>query len=663
MVDQILQIKSLPGIKRDGTVFEGDQYVDGQWVRFQRGLPRKIWGYRSINKFLQGLVRTLEEYTNNDLTYIHGGSADKIEQFYIDNTYNTSVITDRTPLELVQDSANLWQFDTDTALGLGQSAVVTGSISGTTLTVTGVTSGGLINGQTLSGTGVLANTRIIGFGTGTGGTGTYTVDLSQTVSSTTITAVGVGGAQIIAQVAPNLNSICNTNGGQLFFGDMFGTQTLIPITNLPTGYDASGGVVALHPYTFFFGANGYVAWSIAGDCTNFTGTGSGSANITGQKIIRGMVLRGGPGNSPSGLFWSADSLLRATFVGGQAIFQFDTISAETSILSAQSAIEYDGIYYWMGVDRFLMFNGVVREVDNAINLNFVYDNLNYDQRQKVFAFKVPRFGEIWWCFPFGDSVEPNHAVIYNVRENSWYDTALPNGGRSAGIFPAVFRKPLMAGVDPQLAQCYGVTIGAGGTGYAVGNVLEVSGGAYSIKTQLTVTSVSSGIITGVAISNAGEYTVPPTNLVSVTGGSGSGATFSLTYFNPYKFWVHEVGVDEIDGQNAVPIFSMFETADLSLPVMTQTNKAIQCLYMEPDFVQSGDLQVQVMGRANARSPEVNGIQMTITETPQTPQEQIVYFKEQRRELRFRFESNEVGGDYQMGLVLAHLQPADGTMIG
>ena len=35
-------LKSQPGIKRDGTKFEGDFYVDGQWVRFQRGRPRKI---------------------------------------------------------------------------------------------------------------------------------------------------------------------------------------------------------------------------------------------------------------------------------------------------------------------------------------------------------------------------------------------------------------------------------------------------------------------------------------------------------------------------------------------------------------------------------------------------------------------------------------------
>jgi hypothetical protein len=75
------------------------------------------------------------------------------------------------------------------------------------------------------------------------------------------------------------------------------------------------------------------------------------------------------------------------------------------------------------------------------------------------------------------------------------------------------------------------------------------------------------------------------------------------------------------------------------------------------------LTVQAMGRANARGPEVNGEVKVIVETPQTPQEQVVYFKTQRRELRFKFASNTIGGDYQMGLVLAHLQPGDGTVIG
>jgi hypothetical protein len=591
MAEQIVQIRSAPGIKRDGTKFEGDQYVDGQWVRFQRGLPRKMGGYRSINKFLRGLPRALAEYTQDLLTYVHAGSSDRLERFFIDGTYNTSVITDRTPTSgFTADDANLWQLATS--------------------------------------------------------------------YDTT------NGNQLVAQVAPNLNCICNSSGGDLFVGNLLGTSVLTQVTTVPANFSVTGGVVTLPPYTFAFGNDGYAAWSVPNTPSDFTGSGSGNAYITGQKIVKGMPLRGGPGNSPSGLFWSADSLIRASYVGGTPIFQFDTISTQSSILSSSSVIEYDGIFYWIGTDRFLMFNGVVREIENNINLNFFFDNLNYEQRQKVFAVKVPRFGEIWWCFPFGDSTEPNHAICYNVRENTWYDTELPNGGRGAGIFPAVFRQPLMSGVAPQDAEAVTVAVAAGGTGYTVGDTLTVVGGLGQIDTELTVSTVSgAGAVTGVTISNAGQYATAPSNPVSVTGGTGSAATFNLTFDNPYKFWVHEVGTDEIDGLTLNPIQSYFETADLCLPVTAQKNKALQVLMLEPDFVQSGDMTVQVMGRANARAPEVNGIIMTFVEDPQTPQEQVVFLKTQRRELRFRFESNTLGGDYQMGLVLAHLQEGDGTTLG
>ncbi|CAG4889347.1 gp53 minor capsid family protein [Paraburkholderia gardini] len=76
--------------------------------------------------------------------------------------------------------------------------VVTGSIAAETLTVTGVTTGVLTVGQTISGTNVVAGTQITGFGTGTGGNGTYTVSVAQTVASTTIT--GSGGTLTVTAV-------------------------------------------------------------------------------------------------------------------------------------------------------------------------------------------------------------------------------------------------------------------------------------------------------------------------------------------------------------------------------------------------------------------------------------------------------------------------------
>ena len=66
----------------------------------------------------------------------------------------------------------------------------TGSISGTTLTVTSMISGVIAVGDVISGTGVTANTIIVALGTGSGGLGTYTVDTSQIAASTTISTNG-----------------------------------------------------------------------------------------------------------------------------------------------------------------------------------------------------------------------------------------------------------------------------------------------------------------------------------------------------------------------------------------------------------------------------------------------------------------------------------------
>lgn len=99
---------------------------------------------------------------------------------------------------------------------LTTAAVVTGSIATTTLTVTAVTSGTLDIGQVISGTGITAGTRIIAFGSGSGGTGTYTVDISQTVASTTINATKSSRVEVDALGVYNFqfSAQCdNTSGG------------------------------------------------------------------------------------------------------------------------------------------------------------------------------------------------------------------------------------------------------------------------------------------------------------------------------------------------------------------------------------------------------------------------------------------------------------------
>jgi len=73
------------------------------------------------------------------------------------------------------------------------------------------------------------------------------------------------------------------------------------------------------------------------------------------------------------------------------------------------------------------------------------------------------------------------------------------------------------------------TIQSGGTGYTAGDTLTVVGGTGSAAI-LTVSTVSSGVITAITINSGGfgNYSVLPTNPVSVTGGTGSSATFNLS---------------------------------------------------------------------------------------------------------------------------------------
>lgn len=240
---------------------------------------------------------------------------------------------------------------------------------------------------------------------------------------------------LLAHAAPNLASITSNVETPIYYGDAQSVDALIP-----TGHSVSGGIAVLHPFLFMFGNDGNVAWSEANDPTVIMD----SAKVTGQKIVAGMQMRGG-NSSPAGLLWSLDSVIRVTQVGTTNIeFSFDTITAESSILSSRGIVEYDNLYYWAGVDRFLFYNGVVQELPNNMNLQYFFDNLNYDQRQKVWATKQTKWGEIWWFYPSGTNTHCDKAVIYNVREQTWYNTDIE---RDSGYFEQTFAFPVWAGLS------------------------------------------------------------------------------------------------------------------------------------------------------------------------------------------------------------------------
>src|SRR5208337_2158702 len=270
-------INTLPGIKRDGTILEGNYYVDGQWCRFQRGKPRSMGGYQQISNQLSNISRGVFIVPRGPVMDVYSGNSNTLEYVETNLIGAGGGVVDRTPSGFATDPNNMWQFD-------------------------------------------------------------LMYDATNSVNS------------LIAHAAPNLNDINNTTETTIWYGNAASNAALVT-----TGVAASGGITVIHPYLFLLTNDGTVKWSQANQPALFTGGDSGSARITGNKLLKGLPIRSGA-QSPGGLIWSLDSLIKATYIGGTAVFSFDTITDKTSLLSSASVIEYNGVYFWPTTTAFVYYN-------------------------------------------------------------------------------------------------------------------------------------------------------------------------------------------------------------------------------------------------------------------------------------------------------------------
>ena len=658
----VLQVGA--GIQRDGTDFASVSYLDGKWVRFQYGRPRKIGGYAGVFLNASGISRGMIMSADNGLNYVISGYANGVERWTTDN--DNGVGFGPTPVNIVGSILTVNIVDQGSAYTNGTYTNVPLIGSGTGAVATVVVSSNLVFNVTVTGGGanyvqgeaITINPADIG-GTGSGFAGVVGSLTTFTPSTNNLwqfdigyDPYGNGQNNLIAHPGQNLNDITSTVNTPVLYGPFTGT-TLTPVgvfqavgtltsgsptvtfasviaaigpgvsvsgTGIPAGttvvsalevggvwtatlsanatasgaqtltfdnnISVSGGAVMLYPYLFVYGNNGLIKNCAAGDFNNWTSADANENSVASVKVVKGLPVRGGT-TSPAGLFWTIDSVIRVTYapttVGNQTLYwRYDFVTQQSSILSSQCVIEYDGIFYWVGTDRFLMYNGVVQEVENKQNFNYFFDNLNYAQRQKVWVSKVPRWGEIWWFFPNGDSEECNDAIIYNVRDKVWYDAGMALGARrSAGVFSEVFRKPIWGGTDPN---------------------------------------------------NTGGYTL----------------------------WQHETGTNEVITNHVNAIDSHFETNAIGTRMglvgtveQPGDNVWTRIERIEPDFVQVGQMEVVVTGKSYADDSDDPSDPYTFDPTTLK-----IDMKEQRREMRLKFRSNTQNGDYFMGRVLLSIDTGD-----
>ena len=532
-----------------------------------------------------------------------------------------------------------------------------------------------------------------------------------------------GGAYsaIIAASTPDVLDISNDTGGGLYAGNIATNDPLTQVSDGSGPISVSGGICVLQPFLFAYGSNGLIRNTNANDYSTATGWTAGggnfasSNNVAGTKIVYGAPLRGGA-QAPAGLFWALDSLVRVSFTGGTGIWQYDTLASPTTIMSKKAVVEHDGKFFWPGTDRFLCYTGVVQEVPNLMNQNYFFDNLNFAYQNKVWGTKIARWGEIWWFYPAGTDTECGNAIIYNYRENTWYDAVKK---RTAGAPTGVFSFPVWAGhEDPTdtmllttglrlttsaatltgspvltFTSTTGVVDGmvaSGSTGISNGtlvlshtgttitlnvNTTGVASGAVLSFTSMTKGFVDNNTVTGGtsgAIGVAAKVLTNSINVKNVTGTfvSGetitgiAGATAKIQNAPVYQQLVcqyqHEYGFDKTVGQSTTAIESSFTSCNIGFAIASPFDdvpKTVDIMTrierVEPDLNQQGNMTLNVQGRSFAQDDS-----LVIGSYPLTPGDSFRGMVDQARILKLQFVSNVLGGFFEQGQIMVKLSMGD-----
>jgi len=111
-----------------------------------------------------------------------------------------------------------------------------------------------------------------------------------------------------------------------------------------------------------------------------------------------------------------------------------------SIMGPNAATLAAGVVYWMGRDKFYMYTGQVMTLPSDLR-RFVFQNINQNQAQQVYASTSEAFNEIWWFYVSGSGTRINAYVVYNYIDKIWYYGSL---ARTAWLDTGLQSSPVAA---------------------------------------------------------------------------------------------------------------------------------------------------------------------------------------------------------------------------
>jgi len=457
-------LKLRPGITKDITdLSNSGGWYDSDKVRFRMGYPETIGGWQAYtsNEFL-GECRALHQWTALDGTsYTAYGTNLKLYvetggDYYDITPIRRTVTLGANPFT-TQSTSNGKLTVTDASNGVVLHDFVTFSgatafdnyttgmlnaefqvievlTSGTyTIEVTGVTSasaggsggGAAVEAEYQINTGPDTQVFGTGWGTGTWGRGTW--------GSASSSGVSTGQIRIWSLDNFGEDLVAAVRGGNIYWWDAsVGTGTrAIALEDIPGSnqapticYGIQVSDVDRHLVVFGANENGettqdylLVRWCSAEDLTEWEANTTTTAGS--QRLSSGSQIIGWTRARQEILIWTDVGLNTMAFTGPPYTFGFNLMAEGVSIMGPNSMAEDKNTVFWMDLNSFRIYDGSVNTIPCPVQA-YVFDNLNFDQRYKVFCGTNSRFNEVWWFYPAGASNENNLYVAFNYVDNTWF---------------------------------------------------------------------------------------------------------------------------------------------------------------------------------------------------------------------------------------------------
>ena len=229
-------------------------------------------------------------------------------------------------------------------------------------------------------------------------------------------------------------------------GDVLTDAALI--ANAPT--NCTGMMVTEERFVVCFGAGGdprKVQWSDREDNTTWTPAATNEAGDINLQT-NGVILAGLRTRSQS-LVLTTEDAHSLTYQGPPFVYGVERVGTSCGLIAARAAASVDNGVIWMGLRGFFVYSGGRVQSIPCDVADYVFSDINKDQRSKVSCVVNSAWNEIWWFYPSADSLECNRYVAYDFVENIWITGEMD---RTAGVDRGVFRYPMFIASDGTLYE-------------------------------------------------------------------------------------------------------------------------------------------------------------------------------------------------------------------